>query len=432
MASLAEVGHAVAAAGTQRSIHVAADALHLVAAGAWLGALVPFAIALRATSQPTELHALARRFSVVGIAGIVLLIASGVVNAVYLVASWPALFGTAYGQLLVAKIALFAAMLVLAAWNLLRETPRLAYGDATPAAARIARNARAEAAFGVGLLAIVGVLGVAVPAAHDEIRWPFGFRIAFDGGLPSIIAAHPTTYVHPPRYTVSSIARGSAVYAAHCAACHDTGAAPTLRAAHVLAHRPGDVYWWIAHGIERTSMPAFDDKLAERARWDVVQFARTLASASTLHESTTPLAIVAPEFTYQIDRRPQQLVGLNAPAATLLVLYTMPDSRDRLSTLAASLPELARAGIRVAAVAMRADDTDPSLANIAATASPAIVDVYRLFAPDVAHVEFLIDPGGRLRARWLPGALAEPAQIARQFRSLPATPAAPIVHEHDR
>ncbi len=447
-ATLAETGHAAAAIGVDRPIRIGADAMHALAAGTWLGALWPLAIALRSTSDPHRMHAIARRFSIVGIACVVTLIVTGIVNGVYLVGSWPALFGTRYGELLVAKLALFAAMLALAASNRLRATPGLARADSNTAAAHIVRNARAEAALGAAILAIVAALGVTVPAAHDEVRWPFGFRIAFDAGRASIVSAFPTTYARPPvRYDVSSVARGAAVYAAHCASCHEsdgrgerfaagTTAPAPLAAAHVRSHRDGDLYWWITHGIAGTRMPAFEATLDERARWDVVHFVVTLAAAAVL-DTTNAAAhrIAAPQFTYQIDRRPQQAIGTRNASATLLVLYTLPQSRERLLALASDLPQFARARMRVAAVPMHETDThadaDPRIATIAATTSKDTVPVYRLFAAHAPHAEFLIGSDGRLRARWDAIELPAPAAIVRDFGSAPAATADAGAAEHD-
>jgi mono/diheme cytochrome c family protein len=40
-------------------------------------------------------------------------------------------------------------------------------------------------------------------------------------------------------------------------------------------HTPGDLFWWITHGLG-LSMPAFGDQLSVTERWDLVNFVRTL------------------------------------------------------------------------------------------------------------------------------------------------------------
>ena len=87
------------------------------------------------------------------------------INAWFLVGSIRALVGTGYGRLLLAKLALFAVMVSLAAVNRWGLTPRLARHDGG-AMRRIRRNAMAETAVGLAVVSIVAVLGVTIPAAH--------------------------------------------------------------------------------------------------------------------------------------------------------------------------------------------------------------------------------------------------------------------------
>jgi putative copper resistance protein D len=178
-ATLAWTGHATGDTGADRYIHLTSDAVHLLAAGAWVGAL-PALISLltRAggVARP-EGFALAvsatRRFSTLGMISVSALVVTGLVNAWYLVGSVPALLGTDYGRLLLCKLLLFALMVTLAAINRLRLTPQLA--TATPmsigtpsrnALARLRRNTLLEMAAGVAIVGIVAALGLTTPAAH--------------------------------------------------------------------------------------------------------------------------------------------------------------------------------------------------------------------------------------------------------------------------
>ncbi|MGH7033574.1 MAG: CopD family protein, partial [Stellaceae bacterium] len=86
-----------------------------------------------------------------------------------LVGSFASLVGTAYGRLLLVKLALVASMLVIALFNHVRLLPRLA-GAACGnrrAAEALARNALAEAAIGLAVIAIAAALGTLAPAAHE-------------------------------------------------------------------------------------------------------------------------------------------------------------------------------------------------------------------------------------------------------------------------
>jgi putative copper resistance protein D len=172
-ASIAWTGHAAATPFTLGYLHLASDALHLTAASAWIGGLVPLALMLGATRcqrtwAPLELDAV-RRFSTLGIASVAVLILSGFVNAWILVGSLRALVMTGYGQLLMLKLAAFAVMLALAAFNRFALTPRLAFAsdDARQDVVRaLSRNTLIEIALGLSIFAMVAVLGTLHPAAH--------------------------------------------------------------------------------------------------------------------------------------------------------------------------------------------------------------------------------------------------------------------------
>src|SRR5262249_35750755 len=100
-AALVHSGHAAATAGWLGTFHRAADGLHLIAASAWLGGLLPLALLLAAARREEISLALARdatlRFSTLGLISVGLLIATGIVNGWILAGSVPALIGTDYG-----------------------------------------------------------------------------------------------------------------------------------------------------------------------------------------------------------------------------------------------------------------------------------------------------------------------------------------------
>jgi putative copper resistance protein D len=176
LASLAACGHAAAGTGTQGAIRLTMDALHLVAAGAWLGALVPFAALLArsagdAASLDTAQRA-ARRFSTLGVTSVAVIVFTGIVNARYTVETMDALTGSRYGMELMAKVAIFLVILALASMNRWRLTPRLAGGAQGPAALRALRmNTVLELALGLAIVAIVGNLGITMPP-HEGATMP--------------------------------------------------------------------------------------------------------------------------------------------------------------------------------------------------------------------------------------------------------------------
>jgi putative copper resistance protein D len=176
-ATLAFTGHALSDAGADRYAHLASDAVHLLAAGAWVGALPGLASLLERAGDVArpERFALAvsatQRFSALGMASVSALVMTGLINAWYLVGNVAALVGTGYGRLLLWKLSIFAMMVTLAAINRLRLTPRLATAMTivTPSRSaldRLRRNTLLELAGGVAVVGIVAALGVATPAMH--------------------------------------------------------------------------------------------------------------------------------------------------------------------------------------------------------------------------------------------------------------------------
>jgi putative copper resistance protein D len=301
LAALAWAGHGAATAGERGQLHLAADVLHLLAAGVWLGALVPLALLLAEArrSGGVRWRLLARiavlRFSTMAVVAVGILFASGVVNTWFLAGTLPALVGTGYGRLLLAKVALFVLMLMIAAVNMRRLSPRLAADvRAMPAIGHLRRNALAEGAFGLGVLALVGVLGILPPGLHTEPRWPFPVRIELAdlplaatialavlaaGALgciaaavaaaaagyyrraaiaaagpavclaiawvplrPAIEPAYPTSFYAPAEpYAADTVARGASIYAANCALCHGVSGRGDGPAAASLPIRPADL-----------------------------------------------------------------------------------------------------------------------------------------------------------------------------------------------
>jgi putative copper resistance protein D len=166
LGSLAWSGHAGASPGLGGTIHLASDVLHLVAVGAWIGALPPLAMLLSFARQPAVKDVVAvaaHRFSTLGMLSVGTLIVTGIVNTWNLSGTAPALLETEYGRLLLLKISLFVAVVAVAAVNRLRLVPRLPDPQAI---LRLKRNALIEIAFGAVIIFIVGALGTMPPGAH--------------------------------------------------------------------------------------------------------------------------------------------------------------------------------------------------------------------------------------------------------------------------
>ena len=175
VAAIAWTGHAGSTPGELGFLHLAADALHLVAAASWIGGLVSLAVVLAVARRfqahrcASLVHEAMMRFSTLGIASVVALLVTGIVNAAILVGSLQALVVTDYGRLLMLKIALFAVMIGFAAVNRFWLTPRLVDASSEReqhAVARLTRNCIIEIALGLSIFAIVGALGTLHPASH--------------------------------------------------------------------------------------------------------------------------------------------------------------------------------------------------------------------------------------------------------------------------
>jgi copper resistance protein D len=168
LGALAFAGHGAEGLGSERNIHLLADILHLNAAGLWLGALVPLALLLvhlrrsRAENWVVAAAAAAGRFSTLGILAVGILLVSGTINAAFLLGGVHSLIDTAYGRLLLLKIALFGAMVSLAAINRERLLPRLSSDPRS--VKQLVRSALAEIAIGIAILFVVGLLGIMPPA----------------------------------------------------------------------------------------------------------------------------------------------------------------------------------------------------------------------------------------------------------------------------
>ena len=174
--SLAGVGHSQVEEGVAGIVHVVSDAAHLLAAGAWLGGLVPLVLILSSYGRDREvqpateyLDQVLMRFSGMGYVAVAVLIASGLVNSWYLVGNITALTTTRYGQLLLAKLALFAGMLLLAVFNRFWLVPSMSKARAQGAGSsfwtgRLRTHVLGEQFLGLSVLVIVSVLGTIRPA----------------------------------------------------------------------------------------------------------------------------------------------------------------------------------------------------------------------------------------------------------------------------
>lgn len=174
LAALAWAGHGAADEGLAGRVHLAADVVHLLASGAWLGALLMLHLLLHAPEARAfpraGVHAAFAGFSGVGSAIVAVIVASGLANGWFLAGPQHVaeLARSPWGVLLLIKLILFLGMLGLAALNRYRLTPQLEAslaGHPEAALAHLRRSLAIEAALGGAVLAIVAALGLLPPPA---------------------------------------------------------------------------------------------------------------------------------------------------------------------------------------------------------------------------------------------------------------------------
>lgn len=355
LASEAMISHAGAGAWPG----LIAETLHILAGGAWIGALPALFLALR---RPDGLT-VARRFGRLGTVAVAILAATAIFLGDQNIGSVPGLLGTEYGRLVVLKTVLFGGLVGLAGLNRFRWTRQ---GNIAALRATVI----VETFFGLGVLTAAICLSSLVPAMHEQPVWPFRHQFSFDalralyaedpelarGPLLALTAlalgiilliygtvrrrwgpalvvvpivavwavpqlsllllpALPTTfYVSPTGFTASSIVAGQAVFAQHCAGCHGAagrGDGPVaaslqvrpadLTAAHLLDHADGVLFGWVTDGIigpdGASVMPGFAARLTEDQRWAAIDYIRANNAGQAMAAGNgLPRNLAAPEM----------------------------------------------------------------------------------------------------------------------------------------
>lgn len=169
LASLAWSGHGA----MDNAWHLLSDILHLLAASAWLGAMLALILMARldALCSESRIRSLAdsvKRFEGVGAAIVLILSITGVANYLFIVGPTlgEVLLGT-YGILLAIKVVLFGGMLVLAALNRFHLGPLLEQslraGQHQVAANALRRSVASELVIALLIVGLVAWLGTLSP-----------------------------------------------------------------------------------------------------------------------------------------------------------------------------------------------------------------------------------------------------------------------------
>ncbi|HUB20157.1 MAG TPA: CopD family protein [Acidobacteriaceae bacterium] len=167
-------------------------AAHHLGMAAWIGALPFLLLALQRTSDPSIARRMARRFSTMAVIGVAVLILAGAGLSWFYAGSWHGFYGTSYGLLLSAKIAMTALILTLGAANFLAL--RRAGADPAPLLFRLRRFGETEIGLGFTVILAAASLTAQSPSvdettqdtltAHQalnrmEWRWPSFHTPAF-------------------------------------------------------------------------------------------------------------------------------------------------------------------------------------------------------------------------------------------------------------
>jgi len=155
-----------------RALLLGVSALHQFGAAIWIGGIPAFIAALGRLHDGVAYRLVGARFSRMSMVGVGCIVASAAVLAVFYLGAWDAVYGTAYGVMVAAKGAMFAALLLLGFGNF-RLVERLRRDPATPVL-RLRRFAEVEIGIGFTLFFAAAGLTSAPPAVdllQDRVGW---------------------------------------------------------------------------------------------------------------------------------------------------------------------------------------------------------------------------------------------------------------------
>jgi putative copper export protein len=384
--------HAGAMAGVAGWELVFVESLHVLAAGAWLGSLVPLLICL-AVMPAEPLARVLRRFFPLGATTVLIIAGTSLVQAVALVGSLPALIGTTFGLVALVKLALFLGLLVCATFN------RFVFG-ARPGP-HLRRSIAVETALAAGVLLAAGTLAHLTPGVHEQAAWPFAWRLNQAASGPLFVKAYPTSFfASPTGFAADAIRRGEHLYQADCASCHGGAgqgqgpgasslpiAPPDLTTDQIRSYSDGDLFWLAGH----------DGATSPADRWDLVDYLRAQATGAFVRASGRGrINLRIPRFNAVCaDGRDIDQGDLRGKVLRILV----PPAAHPMVTSAEADQDL----ITIRLPATAADRPDPSACVAQPETGPALALLLGATPEALAGNELLIDGNGWLRARWRPG-----------------------------
>ena len=165
-AVILEAGHSHAFAMAHIPL-LLSQMLHLTAAGAWLGGLLPLLVVVREAPLDAA-HLAAQRFSTLGTISVSVVAATALLQGTLLSGGLTGFTGTAYGAVLLLKAVLFVVLIAIAAVNRFRLTPAFAGPDAKRARRALALSIGIESVVGVCVVFAASLLSSLEPGMHME------------------------------------------------------------------------------------------------------------------------------------------------------------------------------------------------------------------------------------------------------------------------
>jgi copper resistance protein D len=466
-------------------IHVVAVSAWIGGLPAWIGLVLtvgPSANAERGAYTAVALN----RFSRLATICVVVTVVSGVALGAAFVGTQGDLLGTRYGLLICSKVALLFGILLIANRMRRAFLPAVTtISQASQLYGAAARWVSLELGLATVAFSLAAVLSQTMPAVHEQPFWWLPFRFSIDATWPvwptallvvsgaalaglSVVLllrsrmavpwraavaaagllgmgtalwslsvpAFPDTYRRSavPYLTVSIFA-GKKLFERHCTACHGPGGLgdgppaeglpkqpANLSEPHTALHTAGDMYWWLAHGIQPSGMPGFADVLGDEDRWDVINFLRAFSQGFQARVLSPSIVserpwLGAPNFYLDgNDNKARELKDFREQSNVLLVFPDLGQevSLARLRELSRDLDRMRTNGLMVLVISSILDAGVGGSATIVNDGADEIRESYELLSRTLVnrgdgrslsmkrrHLEFLIDRFGYIRGRWI-------------------------------
>ncbi|WP_316158397.1 MULTISPECIES: copper resistance D family protein [unclassified Bradyrhizobium] len=152
---------------------LAADFLHMLGAGVWIGGLPYFLMALNGCKADDDQRLIGRRYSLMSMVSVAAIVLGGIVMAIAYLGSFAAIYGTAYGVMTSAKVAMLLMLLALGAANFF-AVERLRRRDPIAPLSRMRRFVEVELGIGLTVLLTAGSLTSLPPGidlSQDRLSW---------------------------------------------------------------------------------------------------------------------------------------------------------------------------------------------------------------------------------------------------------------------